>query len=332
MSPKWKGLEMPERLLVDRATLTPTYGRFLAGPFERGYGVTMGNSLRRVLLSSLEGASVTSLRIDGVLHEFSVVPGVVEDCTEIILSVKQLILRLHRREPKTVSLSVEGPGEVRASDISTDDELEILNPNLHLATLNKGARLGMELEVGTGRGYVPAERNKREDQPIGVIPIDAAFSPVRKVNWKVEDARVGHRTDYNRLILEIWTNGTIAPEDAVAGAAEIVRKHLALFSRIEEEPEEKPEEVSEEEKKRLEYLKMGVNELELSVRSANCLKAASIRTIGELAQKTEAEMLKYRNFGKKSLAEIRQILTEMGLNLGMVLEEDESEKEAETPA
>lgn len=330
MSPRWRGLEMPKRLVYDEEVSTPTYGRFVAEPFERGFGITIGNALRRVLLSSLEGAAVTSVRIDGALHEFSTLPGVVEDCTEIILNLKQLTVRLHSKSPKTVTINATGEKEVLAGDIETDADVEILNPNLHIATLAKGATLSMELEIGSGRGYVPADANKKPDDPIGTIAIDSIFSPVRKVNYKVEDARVGRRTDYNRLILEVWTNGAIDPKEAVASAAEILKKHLNIFATCEEEMEPEPEPLSEEEKQMRKYLRMPVSELELSVRSANCLRAANIKTIHDLVQKTESEMLKYRNFGKKSLNEIKEILAEMGLSLGMTpppIDDDQPDEE-----
>ncbi len=317
MSAKWKGLEIPRKLRWDEDTLSPTYGKLVAEPLERGYGVTIGNSLRRVLLSSLRGAAVTSVRIEGVLHEFSTVPGVGEDVTEIILNLKQLIMRLHDGEVRTIRIKAKGEREIRAADIIKDNQVEILNPHLHIATLNKEGRLEMEMEVGSGKGYVSAEKNKKEDQPIGVIPIDSIFSPVKKVKYNIEPTRVGQETDYDRLVLEVWTNGGLSPQEAVESAAEIMEKHFAKFVAQGEEIEEKGEEISKEEQERQEYLKQNVSELELSVRSANCLKIAKIRTIGGLVQKTEAEMLKYPNFGKKSLAEIKEILVEMKLSLGM---------------
>lgn len=325
MSPKWRGLEIPRWYVLDEETASDTYARLIVGPLERGYGITLGNALRRVLLSSLEGCAPTAIRIDGALHEFSTLPGVVEDVTEIVLNVKQLVLVMQDEKPRTLTVEVTGPGEVTAGDIQTPPEVEILNPGLHIATLGTGARFRMEIDVARGRGYVPAEQNKRPDQPIGTIPVDSIFSPVKKVNVIVEDARVGQRTDYNRLILEVWTNGSIKPEHAVSDAASILRTHLELFLAREELTGrwEEAEEVTytEAEKKILQYLKMNVNELELSVRSANCLKAANIQTIRDLVQKTESEMLKYRNFGKKSLQEIKDILAEMGLSLGMKLDE-----------
>ncbi len=317
MSAKWKGLEIPRKLSWEEETLTPTYGKLIAEPLERGYGVTIGNSLRRVLLSSLRGAAVISVRIEGVLHEFSTVPGVVEDVTEIILNLKQLVIKLHGESPKTMRVKAKGPGEVRAADIIKDNQVEILNPHLHIATLGKEGKLEMEIEVDSGKGYVSAEKNKKENHPIGVIPVDSVFSPTKKVNHSIEPTRVGQETDYDRLILEVWTNGSLSPQEAMESAAEVLRKHFAMFVAPGEEVAGEVEEISEEEKKRQEYLKQNVSELELSVRSANCLKVAKIRTIEELTRKTEAEMLKYPNFGKKSLAEIKEILTEMGLSLGM---------------
>ncbi len=321
MSPKWRGLELPKKLSWDEETQSPIYGKLIAEPLERGYGVTVGNGLRRVLLSSLEGAAVTSVRIESVLHEFSTIPGVREDVTEIILNLKQLLIRLHGREPRTLWIKARGEREVRAADIIKDSQVEILNPNLHLATLNKEAKLGMEVEVGLGKGYVSAEKNKKEDQPIGVIPVDSIFSPVRKVSYNVENTRVGQETDYDRLILEVWTDGTISPQEAVEKAAEIMKKHFAMFVSPEEEIEKEVEDLSEEEKKRRECLKMNVSELELSVRAANCFKEAEIETVTDLVQKTEADMLKYPNFGKKSLSEVKEILAEMGLSFEMKLPE-----------
>lgn len=321
MSPRWRGMELPGRLVCDEDTLTATYGRFVAEPFERGYGTTIGNSLRRVLVSSLPGAAVTSIRIAQALHEFSTMPGVLEDTAQIILNLKQLAIRLHSEGPKLLRLVVEGAGEATAADIITDHEVEILNPNLRIAGLDKGGKLEMDIEVAKGRGYVPAEVNRREDQPIGVIAVDSIFTPVRKVTFDVEDTRVGQRTDYNRLIVEVWTDGTIQPAEAVAQGAEILCKHLSIFTRTEEELEEEETPLTEEEKKREEYLNLPVSELELSVRSANCLSSMNCKTIRDLVQKPDQEMLKCRNFGKKSLGELKSILTEMGLELGMELDE-----------
>ncbi len=325
MSPKWRGLEMPGEVICEEKSLAKNYGKFIVEPLERGYGVTIGNSLRRVLLSSLEGGAVTSVKIEGAPHEFHTLQGVKEDCAEIILNLKQLILMVDGEPLKVLRLAVKGQGEVVASDIETDGTVEILNPHLHIATLDKGAELNVEMEVSRNMGYVPAEDNKKDDQPIGVIPVDSSFSPVRKVNYSVEDRRVGQRTDYNRLIMEIWTDGSIAPAYALEQASRILRRYLSIFVTTKEEEEEVVEELSEEEKKRIEYLNMPVGDLELSVRSHNCLQLAKIETIMDLVKKTEQEMLKYRNFGKKSLSEIKEILAEMGLSFGMKLEDEEKD-------
>ncbi len=325
MSPKWKGLEMPGEVSCDEETLTGNYGKFIVEPLERGYGITIGNSLRRILLSSIEGGAVTSVRIEGAPHEFGTIPGVREDCAEIILNLKQLMLKVEDESPRIAKISAEGEGEVTGANIMTDGGVEVLNPGLHIATLDKGGKLNIEMEVATGRGYVPAEMNKKEDQPIGVIPVDSVFSAVRKVNYTVEDTRVRQRTDYNRLIVEIWTTGVITPGEALDQAAQILRKYLLKFVTTPEEEEEIEEELSEEEKKRIKYLNMPVSELELSVRSQNCLEAAKIETIADLVQKTEQDMLKYKNFGKKSLNEIKQMLAEMNLSFGMKLEDEEED-------
>jgi DNA-directed RNA polymerase subunit alpha len=317
---KFKGFQKPKRLECELETLTSTYGKFFAEPLERGFGLTLGNSLRRVVLSSIEGAAVTSVRIAGVVHEFSTIPGVREDVADIILNLKQLRLKLSADHPKTLTLKAAGEGEVRASQITPDADVEILTPDFYICGLDKDGRLDMELEVRHGRGYVPAERNKREGMPVDVIPIDAIFSPVRRVNFQVEDTRVGQATDYNKLILEVWTDGSVLPQDAVAYAAKILKDHLTLFINFEEEPEEEEETVDEVRERMIENLSRPVDELELSVRSANCLKNSNIRFIYELVEKTEAEMLKTKNFGRKSLNEIKEILASMNLSLGMKLE------------
>jgi DNA-directed RNA polymerase subunit alpha len=317
---KFKGFQKPKRLECELETLTSTYGKFFAEPLERGFGLTLGNSLRRVLLSSIEGAAVTSVRIAGVVHEFSTIPGVREDVADIILNLKQLRLKLSADHPKTLTLKAAGEGEVRASQITPDADVEILTPDFYICGLDKDGRLDMELEVRHGRSYVPAERNKREGMPVDVIPIDAIFSPVRRVNFQVEDTRVGQATDYNKLILEVWTDGSVLPQDAVAYAAKILKDHLTLFINFEEEPEEEEETVDEVRERMIENLSRPVDELELSVRSANCLKNSNIRFIYELVEKTEAEMLKTKNFGRKSLNEIKEILASMNLSLGMKLE------------
>lgn len=317
----WRDFQMPSRVEVDEASYTPTYGKFIAEPFERGYGTTVGNSLRRVLLSSLEGAAITSIKIDNVQHEFSSVPGVAEDVSEIVMNVKQLVLRSHARAPKTLELRVEKKGEITAGQVVTDETVEILNPDLHIGTLTKSGKFHMELEMGIGRGYVPAERNRKESQPIGVIPVDSIFSPVRRVNFLVENTRVGQMTDYDRLILEIWTNGSVNPKEALLTAGHIFQKHLDIFTAFGELPaEERAEEEQSLAPEAIEKLRMPVSELELSVRSANCLREAKIKVIADLVQRNEGEMLKFRNFGKKSLAEISEILKGMGLTLGMKLD------------
>jgi DNA-directed RNA polymerase subunit alpha len=320
MIQRFRGFQKPKRLECELETLTSTYGKFFAEPFERGFGLTIGNALRRILLSSIEGAAVTTVRIAGALHEFSTIPGVKEDVADIILNIKGLRLKLNVEHPKTLHIKASSEGEVRASQITPDPDVEILNPELHLATLDKDGKLEMEMEVRSGRGYVPAERNKREGQPVDVIAVDSIFSPIRKVNFLVEDTRVGQVTDYNRLILEVWTDGSVLPRDAVAYAAKILKDHLSIFINFEEEPEGEGVVVDEEKERVLEYLNRSVDELELSVRSANCLKNSNIRYIYELVQKTETEMLKTKNFGRKSLNEIKEILAGMGLALGMRLD------------
>ena len=316
----WKDLIRPKRLEAEKETLTPIYGKFAAEPFERGFGITIGNSLRRILLSSLQGAAITSVKIDGVLHEFSTVPGVKEDATEIILNLKEVRLKLHTEGPKTIRVKADGPRDLKAGDIITSDAVEILNPDHHIATLTRDAKLSMEMVVKTGRGYVPAERNKEENQPIGTLPIDAIFSPIRKVNYTVTNARVGQITDYDKLTLEVWTDGSLNPEEAMAYAAKILKDQLSIFITFEEEEETEGAKDQEETEGLNENLFRSVDELELSVRSANCLKHANIKLIGDLVQKTEAEILATKNFGRKSLNEIKEILAEMGLSLGMKLE------------
>jgi DNA-directed RNA polymerase subunit alpha len=331
----WKDLIRPRRLEVEKETLTPFYGKFTAEPFERGFGITIGNSLRRILLSSLQGAAITSVKIDGVLHEFSTIPGVKEDVTEVILNLKEVRLKLHTEGPKIIRVKTEGPKVLKAGDIQTGDAVEILNPEHYIATLSRDSKLSMEMTVKMDRGYVPAERNKEESQPIGTIPMDAIFSPIRKVNYAVTNARVGQITDYDKLTLELWTDGSLNPEEAVAHAAKILKDQLAIFITFEEE-EEGEEETAQEQsgiEKLNENLFRSVDELELSVRSANCLKHANIKLIGDLVQKTEAEILATKNFGRKSLNEIKEILAEMGLSLGMKLEnwpmkKDEEEMES----
>ncbi len=317
-----KDFQIPQKLSVEKDTLTPTYGKFFAEPFERGFGTTIGNSLRRVLLSSIVGTGVTSVKIDGVLHEFSTIPGVKEDVTDIVLNLKALRLKLYTEKPKTVYLQRKGPGEVRAGDITPDADIEVLNPDLHIATLGKDVKLNIEMVAKLGRGYVPAEKNKEDGQAIGVIPVDSIFSPIKKVNFNVENTRVGRQTDYEKLILEVWTDGSIKPEDAIAHAAKIIKDHLSIFINFEEDEKKIEEPRGDEQKKRLvKNLLRNVNELELSVRAANCLKNADITTIADLVQKTEPEMLKTKNFGRKSLNEIKNILNNMGLRFGMKMDE-----------
>jgi DNA-directed RNA polymerase subunit alpha len=337
MQKSWKDLIRPKRLEVEKETLTPFYGKFTAEPFERGFGITIGNSLRRILLSSLQGAAITSVKIDGVLHEFSTIPGTKEDITEIILNLKEVRLKLHTEGPKTIRVKAEGSKVLKAGDILTGDAVEILNPDHYIATLSRDGKLSMEMVVKMGRGYVPAERNKEESQPIGTVPMDAIFSPIKKVNYTVTNARVGQITDYDKLTLEVWTDGSLNPEEAVAHSAKILKDQLSIFITFEEEEEETETHYPEDEKEEgvNENLLRSVDELELSVRSANCLKHANIKLIGDLVQKTEAEILATKNFGRKSLNEIKDILAEMGLSLGMKLDNwppSKSEEEMESVA
>jgi DNA-directed RNA polymerase subunit alpha len=337
MQKSWKDLIRPKRLEAEKETLTPFYGKFTAEPFERGFGITIGNSLRRILLSSLQGAAITSVKIDGVLHEFSTIPGTKEDITEIVLNLKEVRLKLHTEGPKTIRVKAEGPKVLKAGDILTGDAVEILNPDHYLATLSRDGKLSMEMVVKVGRGYVSAERNKEETQPIGTIPMDAIFSPIKKVNYTVTNARVGQITDYDKLNLEVWTDGSLNPEEAVAHAAKILKDQLFIFITFEEEEEAEMSYPEDEEEKETfnENLLRSVDELELSVRSANCLKHANIKLIGDLVQKTEAEILATKNFGRKSLNEIKEILAEMGLSLGMKLDNwppKKSEEEMESGA
>jgi DNA-directed RNA polymerase subunit alpha len=319
----WKGFQKPKRLEVERESLTDTFGRFTAQPFERGFATTVGNALRRVLLSSIEGAAITAVRVEGVLHEFSPIPGAMEDTTDLILNLKRVPLKMHVEHPKTLMLKTSEAGEVRAKHITPDPDIEILDPEAYIATLGQGSTLAVEMRVKQGRGYVSADKNFDEDLSIGWIPLDSVHSPIKKVNSFVENARVGQATDYEKLTLEVWTNGAVSPRDAVGLGAKLMKDHLAIFINIEEDDEESEAavELSEAERE-LWWDKLGksVDEMELSVRSYNCLKNANIRTIGELVQKTEAEMLKTKNFGRKSLNEIKEILSGMGLSLGMKLD------------
>ena len=340
---KWKNVRMPDDIVWERESTTGCYGKLVAEPLERGYGITIGNSLRRVLLSSLQGAAVTGVSIDGVLHEFAVVPGVSEDVTELVLNLKQVGIRLLSDGPETMVLHGESEGEVKASDFEPNPNVEITNPDTHIATLGADATLHLEVIIDAGRGYVQAEDHVFDDRPVGFIPIDSVFSPVKRVHYEVENTRVGQRTDYDKLMLEVWTDGTVTPEDAVSFASKILKDHLLLFMAFDEEPEEEEEEVLDEEQLRLfELLNHGVEELELSVRSSNCLRDAGINTLGDLVRKSEAEMLKYRNFGRKSLQELVDILADLSLQFGMDLdavltpgalpaEHGESEPEGDEP-
>ena len=315
----WRELIRPKALLVDQETLSDYYGKFVCEPLERGFGITIGNSLRRVLLSSLQGAAITAVKIDGALHEFTTINDVVEDVTDIVLNLKEVVIKCHSPNRQVVILEKEGPGPVVAGDIRVNDQVEILNPDHHIATLAQGGRLRMELTITTGKGYRPADQIKQENDVIGVIPIDGLYSPIRKVNYSVTNARVGDVTDYDKLTLEVWTNGTVRPDDAVAYAAKILQRQLTIFINFEEEEEALAAEYEEAEPVNPNLFR-SVDELELSVRSANCLQNANIRLIGELVQKSEQEMLKTKNFGRKSLKEIKEILAGMDLHLGMKID------------
>lgn len=322
MYKNWRDLIRPKQLQVEKETLSNTYGKFYAEPFERGFGTTLGNSLRRILLSTLQGAAITSVRIKGVLHEFSTIQGVTEDVTDIILNLKGVRLKLHSADQATIRIVHKGEGLITAGDILVGHSVEVLNPEHHILTCGKDANLEVEMTVRIGKGYVPADRNRDEKAPVGTIPIDAIYSPIRKVNFTVSNARVGQMTDYDKLTLEVWTDGSVNPEDAVAYAAKIMKEQLSIFINFDEESEPSLVEESQEEKDKInENLYRTVDELELSVRSANCLKNAGIKLIGELVSKSEAEMLKTQNFGRKSLNEIKDILSDMGLTFGMRLDE-----------
>jgi len=317
--------EMPKRLVKEDQTATETYAKFIAEPFETGYGHTIGNSLRRVLLSSLEGAAIASIKVDGAMHEFATIDGIMEDVTDIVLNLKKVLFRAHSRETQTLLLSANKEGEVTAADIQVCQNLELVNPTQHICTLDKKKKFEMELEVKVGRGFLPGDENKKPNQAIGVIAIDSLFSPVTRVRYAVESARVGQRTDYDRLILEVWTDGRISPDDALTQASAILQHHLDVFVGYDKnavEFEEVVDKQDEEKTKLKKLLNMSVNEIELSVRAANCLNNANITTVGQLAMKSEQEMLKYRNFGKKSLNEIKEKLTALGLALGMNFEQE----------
>src|ERR1700681_6239 len=313
----FKGFQKPKRLVANTETLTERYGMFIAQPFERGFGSTIGTGLRRVLLSSIEGAAITAVRIDGVAHEFSPIPGVVEDATDIILNLKQVPFKMIGEGMRTVYLKADSAGQVMSGQIETGPDIEVLDRNMHIATIGPGGKIAIEMRLKSGRGYVSADRNNDEDLAVGYIPIDSVHSPVRKVNFSVEAARLGQMTDYDKLMIEVWTNGAVSPQDSIGYAAKLLKDHMAIFINFEEVPEfvEEPSERAMD--KMGEQLNRSVEELELSVRSYNCLKNANIQTIGELVQKTEAEMLRTKNFGRKSLNEIKEILANMGLALGM---------------
>ncbi len=327
---------MPKRLTKEDSTATETYAKFYAEPFETGYGHTIGNSLRRVLLSSLEGAAITSVKIDGAMHEFTTIEGVVEDVTEVVLNLKKVLFKAHTREPQTLLLSINKDGSVLAGDIQLNQNVELVNPDQRICTLDKKKKFEMELEIKTGRGFLPGDENKKPDQAIGVIAIDSLFSPVTRVRYHIENARVGQRTDYDRLIIEVWTDGRISPDDALTQASAILQHHLDVFVGYDKnavEFEEVTEKQDDDKAKLKKLLNMSVNEIELSVRAANCLNNANITTVGQLAMKSEAEMLKYRNFGKKSLNEIKEKLAALGLGLGMSFEPEllEAPREEKPP-
>lgn len=329
MGIKWRDFQLPKKLECDEATYTNTYGKFYAAPFERGYGVTLGNALRRVLLSSIEGSAVTSVKFHGISHEFSSIPGVMEDVTEIILNLKSLVLNSHSKIPKTITIKKDEKGPITGNDIEADDTIEIINQDLLIATLTKDAKFHLEMEVARGRGYVPAEANKKEEMIAGVIPIDSIFSPVKKVNFYVENTRVGQRTDYDKLVLEISTNGAITPKDALLYASNILQRHLDIFvnfGQLPEEIEEEEPEMTKEEVALYEKLRLPISELELSVRSSNCLREANIKVIADLVKRSEDEMLGFKNFGKKSLTEIKDLLAGMGLTLGMQVDSKKLKK------
>ena len=314
----WKGFQRPKRVDVDTETLTPTYGRFTAQPFERGFATTIGNALRRCLLSSIEGAAITAINIEGVLHEFSSIPGVQEDVTDIILNLKQVPITLHSEEPKVLSIDVQGPGDVTAGQMTEDPQIEIFDPEVHVATLNEEGRLKLQAQIKRGRGYVSADRNFDEDLSLGYIPIDSVHTPVKKVNYTVEAARLGQNTEFDKLTIEVWTDGSVKPDDAIGLAAKLIKDHMSIFINFEEDTDDFAYANMERPPlPRNDQLDRSVDELELSVRSYNCLKNADIRTIRDLVQRSEREMLATKNFGKKSLNEIKDILNGMGLDFGM---------------
>jgi DNA-directed RNA polymerase subunit alpha len=314
----WKGFQRPKRLEIENESLTATYGKFTAQPFERGFATTIGNALRRCLLSSIEGAAITAIHIEGVLHEFSSIPGVVEDVTDIILNLKQVPILLHTDEPKVLSIDIEGPGKVSARAMTEDPQVEIIDPEVHIATLNEEGRLKLQAQVKRGRGYIAADRNFDESMGIGWIPLDSAHSPVRRVNYRVEAARLGQTTDYERLILEVWTNGTVRPEEAVSRAAMLLKDHLGIFIQSEDSLRAEGGDAGREELAGLDaLLAKQIDELDLSVRSANSLKNANIHTLRDLVRRSEKDMLETKNFGRKSLEEVQEVLDKLGLSLGM---------------
>ncbi|TNF74929.1 MAG: DNA-directed RNA polymerase subunit alpha [Acidobacteria bacterium] len=318
MTMLWKGFQRPKRIEVDGESLSTTYGKFIARPFERGFATTIGNALRRSLLSSIEGAAITAVQVEGILHEFSSIPGVVEDMTDIILNLKEIPIRLHSEEPKFLSLEVSGPGVVKAGDFTGDPQVEICDPDVHIASVNEEGKLKLQVEVSPGRGYVSAEKNFDETMGLGWIPVDSVHSPIKRVNYKVESERVGRATDYERLILDVWTNGTISPEEAVSMASTLLRDHLTIFIESEESMVEEVVGVEAEETSGIDaILGRTIDELDLSVRSANCLKNANIHSLRDLVRRSEKEMLETKNFGRKSLEEVQELLSSMGLRLGM---------------
>ncbi|MCH9650255.1 MAG: DNA-directed RNA polymerase subunit alpha [Deltaproteobacteria bacterium] len=322
----WNNFQRPTRVEIDAGTLEPVYGKFTAQPFERGFGTTIGTALRRCLLSSIEGAAITSVHIEGILHEFSAMPGMVEDVTDIILNLKLIPIRLHADGPKILTLDVKGPGVVTAGDFADDPQVEVMDPDVHIATLNEEGHLKLQAQVTPGRGYVSADQNFDESMGIGWIPIDAAHSPVRRVNFRVESARLGRTTDYDRLILDVWTNGTISPQEAVSHGAMILKGHLGIFIEAEESlREERPTGQSEELVALQELLNKSIDELDLSVRSANCLKNANIGNLRDLVRRTERDMLETKNFGKKSLEELQDLLSKLGLSFGMTVPDSEAQ-------
>jgi DNA-directed RNA polymerase subunit alpha len=319
----WVGFQKPKRLACEQETLTDRYGKFYAQPFERGFGTTVGNSIRRALLSAIEGPAITAVRIEGVLHEFSPIPGVVEDATDVILNLKRVPFRMHGPGPKTIRAIRMEPGKMYSRDIEVDSEVEVLDPDVYIGTVSEGGSLNIEMRLKWGRGYIPAEQNFDDDLPVGYIPVDSVHSPVRKVNCTVEAARLGQATDYDKLTIEVWTNGSIHPADSIGIAAKMVKDHMVIFINFEEEePEEAiPEPVVEKQSVSAEILDRSIDEIELSVRAFNCLKNANINTIRDLVRKTEGDMLKMKNFGRKSLNEVKDVLTKMGLGLGMMVDE-----------